>query len=67
MAVLLTKNGALDPTFDGDGRLLLDLGGPSDSFFGVALSADKKQALVAGWKGAAMATGDDGVVVRLLP
>jgi uncharacterized delta-60 repeat protein len=37
MLVLLSRDGVLEKSFDEDGILLVDLGGPADSFFGVAL------------------------------
>lgn len=69
MAVMITAKGQLDRKFDGDGILLKDLGGPGDSFFGVALTKDNKKAFVAGWRGGS-ATGqsplDDARVARIL-
>ena len=48
-----------------NGVLQVDLGGPSDAFFGVALTPDGKNAMVVGYKGADPATGDDAVVARV--
>ena len=41
--VLLTPNG--------NGVALIDLGGPTDALFGLALSPDKTKAVAVGWKG----------------
>ncbi len=65
MLVLLDRDGALDAGFGKGGILQVDLGGPSDSFFGVALTADGKHAMVAGYKGADPTTGDDAVLARV--
>ena len=65
MLVLLDKNGVLDPSFGTGGTLQVDLGGPADSFFGVALTPDGKHAIVTGYKGMEPATGDDAVVARV--
>ncbi len=65
MLVLLEKDGALDTGFGTGGTLQVDLGGPSDSFFGVALTPDGKHAIVAGYKGADPTTGDDAVLARV--
>ena len=65
MLVLLEKDGALDTEFGSGGKLQVDLGGPSDSFFGVALTPDGKDAVVVGYKGADPVTGDDAVVARV--
>ena len=60
-----SKDGALDTGFGNGGKLQVDLGGPSDSFFGVALTPDGKHAIVAGYKGADPTTGDDAVLARV--
>lgn len=65
MLVLLKEDGALDTAFGQGGILQVDLGGPSDSFYGVALTADGKHAMVAGYKGADPTTGDDAVLARV--
>ena len=65
MLVLLEKDGALDTGFGTGGTLQVDLGGPSDSFFGVALTPDGKHAIVAGYKGTDPTTGDDSVIARV--
>ncbi len=65
MLVLLDRDGHLDTGFGKGGILQVDLGGPADSFFGVALTTDGKHALVAGYKGTEPTTGDDSVLARV--
>jgi uncharacterized delta-60 repeat protein len=62
MLVLLTPDGKFDTAFGTDGHLLVDLGGPTDAFFGVGVGADEKHAVVVGWKGMDPIAGDDAVV-----
>jgi uncharacterized delta-60 repeat protein len=68
MLVLLTKDGAQDPSFGENGVVISDLGGPADAWYGLALSADKKSVIVAGYKGTDATSGgnDDAVVARVL-
>ncbi|OYW73236.1 MAG: hypothetical protein B7Z37_22320 [Verrucomicrobia bacterium 12-59-8] len=54
------KNGDLDPTFDGDGKAITDLGGSSDEGTGLIVAPDGK-ILVVG------TNGNDLVVVRYNP
>ena len=49
--VLLTPNGQRDTRLNGNGVALIDLGGPTDALFGLALSPDKTEAVAVGWKG----------------
>jgi hypothetical protein len=49
--VLLTPTGQRDTRLKGNGRALIDLGGPTDALFGLALSPDKTKAVAVGWKG----------------
>jgi uncharacterized delta-60 repeat protein len=65
MLVLLDEDGSPDKRFGRDGTLLVDLGGPTDAFFGVALTPDENHAFVAGWKGMDPAAGDDAVLARV--
>ena len=51
MVVRLTATGALDTTFGTNGRRLLDIGGPNDSFFGMALSPDRSRVAAVGYLG----------------
>jgi uncharacterized delta-60 repeat protein len=45
-----SAEGLLDPTFDGDGRVTTDVGGPRDEAFAVAAQPDGK-ILAGGWAG----------------
>ena len=65
MLVLLDRDGALDSGFGTGGILQVDLGGPADSFFGVAVTPDSKHAIIAGYKGTEPTTGDDSVLARV--
>jgi uncharacterized delta-60 repeat protein len=67
MLVMLSKDGAPVTTFGENGILISDLGGPADAWYGVALSADKKQVIVAGYKGTDANSGgnDDAVVAHI--
>ncbi|MGH9153606.1 MAG: hypothetical protein ACRD03_14650 [Acidimicrobiales bacterium] len=69
MVVKLTPAGALDPAFGANGRRLFDVGGPNDSFFGVALSPDKSRVAVVGYLGrdTAGSDKDDSAVLWLKP
>jgi uncharacterized delta-60 repeat protein len=67
--VLLTPNGQRDTRLNGNDVVLIDLGGPTDALFGLALSPDKTKAVAVGWKGvdtAAMTptNNDDARVVH---
>ncbi|MGE3985855.1 MAG: hypothetical protein AB7G38_16930 [Dehalococcoidia bacterium] len=68
MVVLLSKDGAPVTGFGDGGKIITDLGGPVDAWYGVTLSADKKYVLLAGYKGtdANSAGNDDAVVAKLL-
>ncbi len=67
MAVLLSKDGAPVANFGNGGRVISDFGGPADSWYGVALSPDKKSAYLVGYKGTNATSGgnDDAVVGRI--
>jgi len=65
MLALLDRDGGLDAAFGKAGILQVDLGGPSDSFYGVALTPDGRHAIVAGYKGADPTTGDDSLLARV--
>lgn len=67
MAVLLSKDGKPEAAFGDKGILISDLGGPADAWYGVALSADGKQAILAGYKGTdASSGGTDEAIVACL-
>lgn len=69
MVVKLTPSGAPDTAFGAGGRKLYDLGGPNDSFFGVAVSPDKSRIAVVGYLGRETngSAKDDGAVLWLEP
>jgi uncharacterized delta-60 repeat protein len=52
-------SGALDPTFGGDGRVTVNLGGGEESADGVALQSDGK-IVASGWTGIPHEQGDPG-------
>jgi len=60
--VKLTPAGVLDPSFSGDGKLLLDLSGSWDFSFGIAIQSDNK-IVVTGYAGLPA----DFFAIRLLP
>ena len=63
---LISKDGAIPSYWNKGAPLLVDLGGPSDAFFGVTRSVDNKYVYVAGYKGGANgANQDDAVVARI--
>jgi hypothetical protein len=68
MMVLLSKDGAPVSGFGEAGHMITDLGGPADAWYGVALSADKKYVIVAGYKGtdANSPGNDDAAIARLI-
>ncbi len=67
MIALFDEDGAPDTTFGTDGQIISDLGGPNDAWYGVALTADKANVLIVGFKGVDPNAGgnDDGVVTRI--
>lgn len=67
MVVMLDGDGTPVETFGEDGHLLVDLGGPADGFFGVTVTDDERDAIIAGFSGADPAgTGnDDAALARL--
>ena len=60
----VTANGALDPAFDGDGLLTVDIGGNRDEAVTVALQPDDK-IVAAGSTAPANGTHVDGALVRI--
>jgi uncharacterized delta-60 repeat protein len=68
LVVLLEADGAPVASFGDGGRLLVDLGGVNDAFFGVTLAADASTVYVAGFKGAEEDTAeqDDAALLRLV-
>ena len=71
LAMMLSADGAPDESFAPRGLRTFDLGGPSDSFWGLALSKDASTAAIAGFKGvgaaAPSASDNDDVALLLLP
>ena len=69
MVVLLDKAGKAVAGFGTGGRVLSDLGGPGDAWFGVALSEDGKSVTIVGYKGADPAatdgSKDDAAIARI--
>jgi hypothetical protein len=67
MAVLLDEDGQFVETFGEGGHVLVDLGGPSDAFYGVAVADDEASVLIAGYKGVAADSGqnDDAALARI--
>ncbi len=67
MVALWSKDGRIVTEFGTSGYVLSDLGGPADAWFGVAVSPDKKFAIVAGYKGTDATSGgnDDAVLGRI--
>ena len=60
----LTPSGALDTSFDGDGKQTVDFGGTQDLGYGVAVDS-QDNVLVAGYSDQGGATGYDFAVARL--
>lgn len=65
LIALFGKDGKLESSFGTAGSVLTDFGGPSDSWYGVALSPDKKSAIVVGYKGAGDSGNDDAVIAKV--
>ena len=69
MVVLLDKDGKPATKFGTDGRVLSDLGGPGDAWFGVMPATDGKSITVVGYKGADPSatdgSKDDAAVSRI--
>ncbi len=65
MLVMLTPDGQRDTSFAPNGIKLYDLGGPSDFFWGLALSPDGRRAAITGLRGAAMGGNDDAAMLIL--
>jgi uncharacterized delta-60 repeat protein len=65
MIVLLGRDGAPVTAFGQNGNLISDLGGTADSWYGVALTPDKKYAIVVGYKGTEGSGNDDAAIARI--
>ena len=68
MLVLLSKDGAPVSSFGSAGKLISDLGGRADAWFGIATSSDGVSVTVAGYKGTDAPGGgnDDAVLGRIV-
>jgi uncharacterized delta-60 repeat protein len=62
---VLTPNGQPDTTFAPSGVKVIDLGGPSDFLWGMALSPSKKYIVMSGIKGVAAPANDDSALVLI--
>jgi len=67
MLVLASKDGVPDAAFGSGGAQLFDLGGVADTFYGVAVSPDKKSVIVVGYRGGDAKQGEDDAAVLKLP
>jgi uncharacterized delta-60 repeat protein len=69
MVVLLDKDGKPASRFGTDGRVLSDLGGPGDAWFGLTQAGDGKSVTIVGYKGAnpeaTDGSKDDAAVSRI--
>jgi uncharacterized delta-60 repeat protein len=68
MVVLMSADGKLIEEFGEGGKLITDIGGPNDSWYGVALTPDNSSVIVAGFMGADLsgnAGSDEAVVIKL--
>jgi uncharacterized delta-60 repeat protein len=68
MVVLMAQNGRLIDEFGEGGKLITELGGPNDSWYGVALTPGNSAVIVAGFMGADVsgsAGPDRAVVMRI--
>jgi uncharacterized delta-60 repeat protein len=68
MLVLMSADGKLISDFGDGGKLLTDIGGPNDSWYGLALTPDNSAVIVAGFMGADLsgnAGSDEAVIVRI--
>lgn len=64
MVVLLDRDGKFVESFGEGGHLLVDLGGPNDSFYGLSISPDGKSVIIAGYIGVdTSGTGNDDAVL----
>lgn len=68
MVVLMAQDGKLIESFGDGGKLITDLGGPNDSWYGLALTPDRSAVIVAGFMGADLsgnAGSDEAVVMKI--
>jgi uncharacterized delta-60 repeat protein len=67
MLVVSNKDGSADAHVGEAGKLLFDLGGVADSYYGVAVSADNRSVFVVGYAGGDAKLGEDDAVVMVVP
>jgi uncharacterized delta-60 repeat protein len=68
MVTMLGKDGAVDTTVGQGGNIMSDLGGPNDSWYGLAMTPDKSAVIVAGYMGADLsgnAGTDEAVIMKI--
>jgi uncharacterized delta-60 repeat protein len=68
MLVLMSQDGKLIETFGEGGKLITDVGGPNDSWYGLALTPDSSAVIVAGFMGADLSGNagfDEAVVLKI--
>ena len=65
LVAILSANGVLDPSFDGEGHKLYEFGGTDEEFYGLALSPAKNWVAATGYR--AGAGQDDDATLLLLP
>jgi uncharacterized delta-60 repeat protein len=65
LVLLLSPQGALDPSFDGDGVKLYDFGGSDEQFYAVALAPSGNWVAVAGYSGSGEDNSDDATLLLL--
>ena len=68
MVALMAQDGKLIEEFGEGGKIITDIGGPNDSWYGVALTPDSSAVVVAGFMGADVsgnAGSDEAVIIRL--
>jgi uncharacterized delta-60 repeat protein len=68
MVVVMTPDGKLVDSFGEGGKLITDIGGPNDSWYGLALTPDKSAVIVSGFMGADLsgnAGTDEAVIMKI--
>jgi uncharacterized delta-60 repeat protein len=65
LLLLLAPDGTPDPSFGTDGHILVELGGPSDHFFGSTLVDNATKVVATGYRGAATGAGDESAAARV--
>jgi uncharacterized delta-60 repeat protein len=68
MVVLMSPDGKLIDAFGEGGKLITDIGGPNDSWYGLALTPDRSAVIVSGFMGADLsgnAGTDEAVIMKI--